>query len=233
MADAADSKSAGVRPRVGSSPTSGTFFIFWPFTLNGQSLGAVHVRYILYFLCFTALTACHTPTLSSPASQPGLLRAATLQTRHLETLQAIVKEAYTRNFHTYDTNQDQSLSLEEYIPSFQKLPVPIPNTKIEAIFQQRDTNRNGKLEEIEFVGNAEEHHEIAQRLQVSARKLFTSIDLNKDMRVTRDEVALMGIAEALTHFDRFVRTSETPAYLQPEDFENLMAYVILIAGYSH
>ncbi len=28
MADAADSKSAGVRLRVGSSPTSGTFIIF-------------------------------------------------------------------------------------------------------------------------------------------------------------------------------------------------------------
>lgn len=191
------------------------------------------MRYALSFISLIALTACHTPTPSPPALQPGLLRTATLQTRHLETLQAIVKEAYTRNFYHYDTNQDQSLSLEEYIPSFQKLPVAIPNDKIEKIFQQRDINRNGKLEEIEFVGSADEHRDIAQRLQVSARKLFTSIDLNKDTRVTRDEVAFMGIAEALTHFDRFVRTSEIPAYLHPEDFENLMAYVILIAGYSH
>ncbi len=148
---------------------------------------------------------------------------------HLDTIQGFIKTAYTRNFHVHDTNKDRQLSLAEYVPSFQKLPVQVPEDKIAEIFARRDLNQNGALEENEFVGDAAEHRDIALRLQASARKLFSSIDLDKNQRVTRTEVTLMGVAEALEHFDRFVVTGSD---LRAVDFENLMAYVVLIEGFS-
>jgi len=194
-------------------------------------------KFAVLFAATSLLAACGNPNmLPSPQmmmqrpNQMMMPQRAPMQPTQIgaQSITGIYKEiqrAIDANFAAKDANQDGTITPNEF---------PVESPEDFNHFRRLDTNRDGKLSKSEMSTSLLGKALDIFQLKATAAFLFSELDVDRNKRLTKTEIAASRIPGVAANFDSYLGkswlTGKRYDYLRKSDFENLVAFAMLNPG---